>query len=105
LPVPVNTQPLKSSLIHNYLQELGQEWSLVEGLKLKKSFHFTSFKTALNFVQAIGALAEEENHHPKMILNYHIVTLEITTHSVKGLTLNDFIFAAKSDAICITLYA
>ncbi len=58
------------------------------------------FQTALDFFERVGAVAEQENHHPDLHLTgYRNVAIEISTHAVDGLTENDFILAAKIDDI------
>ena len=66
---------------------------------LKRNFKFEDFKTALDFVNEIGKIAEKESHHPDIKLGYGYVNIELTTHSIKGLSENDFILAAKIDKI------
>jgi 4a-hydroxytetrahydrobiopterin dehydratase len=81
------------------LRELGGGWDLAESgyLFLRKGYRFKDFAQALAFVDRIGALAEEQAHHPDVYLAWGRVRLEIWTHKIKGLTESDFIFAAKCD--------
>jgi len=83
-------------------QMLGQlsMWKiiLVNGSKsLAKRFVFVSYHQALLFTKSIAAAAILENHHPKIILEYDSVEVNWWTHSVKGLHMNDFVMAAKTD--------
>lgn len=76
------------------------EWSVVEegGEKhLKRTFKFKNFAQALAFTQQVGQLAEEEDHHPRLITEWGKVTVEWWTHKIGGLHRNDFIMAAKTD--------
>jgi 4a-hydroxytetrahydrobiopterin dehydratase len=66
---------------------------------LKKSYKFKNFAQALAFVNHVGELAEAENHHPDIGLGWGYVDIRLQTHSVGGLHENDFILAAKIDAI------
>ncbi len=78
------------------------EWSLVErdGIeRLERVFRFTNFATALNFTNRVGALAEEEGHHPAILTEWGRVTVTLWTHKIRGLHRNDFIMAAKLDAM------
>lgn len=76
------------------------EWKLSErGTSITRQFPFKDFKEALGFANKVGALAEEEWHHPDLIVAWGRVEVLLTTHSVKGLTENDFIMAAKIDLI------
>jgi 4a-hydroxytetrahydrobiopterin dehydratase len=85
--------------IDQYLNRLGTPWEVVDNKRISKVFPFENFKRGVAFCQEIGLLAERENHHPEICIAYHRVKVELYTHAVGGLTLNDFILAAKIDAI------
>lgn len=74
-------------------------WEVVENHHLRKGYKFPSYLDGVAFVNQLAAIAEEQNHHPEMYLGWRRVTVEIYTHVVKGLTDNDFILAAKYDAV------
>ena len=77
-------------------------WQLVErdGIaRLERLFHFPSFADALAFTNRVGALAEAEGHHPALLTEWGRVTVTWWTHKIRGLHRNDFIMAAKSDAL------
>jgi 4a-hydroxytetrahydrobiopterin dehydratase len=79
-----------------------QQWQVreVDGMKrLEKVFKFKNFVQALEFTNKVGAIAEEENHHPLIITEWGRVTINWWTHVIKGLHKNDFIMAAKTDAL------
>ena len=67
--------------------------------RLEKVFKFKNFAQALEFTNKIGAIAEQEDHHPLIITEYGRVTVDWWTHVIKGLHKNDFIMAAKSDEL------
>jgi len=73
------------------------DWRVRDGHRLSKTFLFPDFKTALAFVNRVGAVAEEEGHHPDLALAWGRVDVQTWTHSAGGLTANDFILAAKTD--------
>ncbi|HEX5275700.1 MAG TPA: 4a-hydroxytetrahydrobiopterin dehydratase [Candidatus Rubrimentiphilum sp.] len=83
------------------LRQLGAGWDLAhvsEGVMgLRKTYRFKDFGAALNFVNKVGAIAEEQGHHPDMELAWGRVSVAIWTHKIEGLTESDFIFAAKCD--------
>lgn len=81
--------------LHALLQE---GWQVAGEHHLQREYRFKDFKEALDFTNLIGKIAEEENHHPDIILSYGKVTVQIWTHKVNGLTESDFILAAKIDA-------
>lgn len=78
------------------------EWQVKEldGMKrLERVFKFKNFAEALSFTNKIGAIAEEEDHHPMIITEWGKVTVQWWTHKIKGLHKNDFIMAAKTDRL------
>jgi len=78
----------------------GWEVQEVNGMKrLVKVFKLKNFAQALEFTNKIGAIAEEENHHPLIITEYGRVTVDWWTHKIGGLHKNDFIMAAKTDEL------
>ena len=87
---------LTPTLIKPLKKRLGGGWKLVKG-KLEKPYKFKDFAGALAFTIQVGNLAENVGHHPDILLTYGAVRIQIYTHSVKGLTENDFILAAKID--------
>jgi 4a-hydroxytetrahydrobiopterin dehydratase len=78
------------------------DWRLVERdriARLERAFHFPSFAGALAFTDRVGALAEKEGHHPALLTEWGQVTVTWWTHKIRGLHRNDFIMAAKTDAL------
>lgn len=76
------------------------EWQIVEQdgiLRLQRIFKFKNYAEAVGFANKTAAIAEEENHHPLIVLEWGRVTVQWWTHVVKGLHKNDFIMAAKTD--------
>jgi 4a-hydroxytetrahydrobiopterin dehydratase len=83
-------------------QEQIPDWELFEqgGLqRIRRDFEFKNFALALEFTNRVGSLAEDEDHHPQITLEWGRVRVEWWTHTVKGLSENDFILAAKTDAL------
>ena len=72
-------------------------WKVVDGHHLWKSFAFPDFRTALDFVNRAGAVAEAEGHHPDLFLSWGKADVKIWTHKIDGLTESDFVLAAKID--------
>ena len=87
------------------IAELGREvpeWQLLERdgvARLERVFHFASFADALAFTNRVGVLAEAEGHHPALLTEWGRVTVTWWTHAIHGLHRNDFIMAAKTDAL------
>lgn len=74
-------------------------WQVVDGHHLTKACTFPDFRTALDFVNRVGAIAEEQGHHPDLYLAWGKVEVKIWTHKIDGLTESDFILAAKIDQL------
>ena len=92
---------LTDAEIDQYYKQL-QSWSVVEkdGIKrLERSFKFNDFAEALAFTNKVGEIAEKEGHHPDILTEWGRVTVSWWTHKIKGLHKNDFIMAAKTDAL------
>jgi len=81
------------------LQQELPSWTVVNEHHLQKSFLFPDFAKALDYVVRIGAVAEEEGHHPDLFLSWGKVEVKIYTHKIGGLTESDFILAAKIDEV------
>lgn len=78
------------------------QWDLLEqdGIpRLVRRYEFPNFVTALHFTNQVGELAEEEGHHPALLTEWGSVTVSWWTHKIRGLHRNDFIMAAKTDAL------
>ncbi len=78
------------------------DWGILEidGVKrLVRVYKFKNFKEALLFTNKVGAIAEEEGHHPSILTEWGKVTVSWWTHAIKGLHINDFIMASKTDAL------
>jgi 4a-hydroxytetrahydrobiopterin dehydratase len=84
------------------LQPQVSEWKIVEqdGVKkLTRVFRFDDFANALAFANALGEVAEEEGHHPALLIEWGQATVTWWTHTIKGLHRNDFVMAAKADEL------
>lgn len=73
-------------------------WALVDGA-IEKAFRFEDYHRTMAFVNAVAWIAHREDHHPDIAFSYNRATLRFNTHSVGGISLNDFICAAKVDAL------
>ena len=90
---------LKGGALAKLAGELGGGWQVVEEHQLEKEFRFCKFREALAFTNSVGELAEVQGHHPDIYLAWGKVKLTIWTHSVGGLTENDFVLAAKVEGL------
>ena len=96
-PLPSGTPALAAADCAAYLAQL-PGWELAAG-RLRRTYSLPDFARALALVNAIGGLAEAEDHHPDIALSWGKVGVELWTHSVDGLSENDFILAAKIEAL------
>jgi len=77
--------------------QLGEGWEVIDQHHLHKHYGFRNFADALAFVNRVGAIAEEEGHHPDFVLAWGKVEITLWTHKIDGLSLSDFVLAAKAD--------
>lgn len=97
VPCEGGTEPLSREQSENLLKEVSN-WTLVEDREIEKNYIFKDFTEALEFMNEVGRIAENEGHHPDLKLhNYKEVDVRISTHAIDGLSENDFILAAKID--------
>lgn len=88
--------------IKDYILELKEGWQVNQRGRtslISKEFKFEDFKQAMEFVNKIASIAEKEGHHPDIAIYYNKVEIMLLSHFVKGLSINDFIIAAKIDLI------
>lgn len=90
-------EPLNAVQIKNLSPQLHQDWLVEEDKKIYRAFKFNNFYETMGFVNAIAWLANQENHHPDLEVGYNYCHVRFTTHALQGLTMNDFICAAKVD--------
>ncbi|HUP20995.1 MAG TPA: 4a-hydroxytetrahydrobiopterin dehydratase [Gemmatimonadota bacterium] len=81
------------------LHEQVTEWDMTSGRKLVRTFELEDFLDAIDFVNAVADVAEEEGHHPVITIDYDDVTFTVWTHAIGDLSENDFILAAKIDEL------
>ena len=98
VPCRGGVPPLKGSEL-DALKRQVPGWEVVNEHHLKKTFAFPDFQSALDFVNRVGALAEEQGHHPDIYLAWGKVEITTWTHKIDGLTESDFILAAKNDRL------
>lgn len=95
VPCRGGVPPLTAEQIAPLAAELGPEWTVVDNHHLRREFAFKDFAQALAFTNHIGAIAQEQGHHPDVHLAWGKVTVKIWTHKIDGLTESDFVLAAK----------
>jgi len=94
-----NTPKFDEKKISDNLSKLNS-WSVNDEQKMiYKKFNFKTFKQALNFTNKVGEIADLEGHHPDISLGWGYSLVMLHTHAIQGLSINDFIIAAKIDEI------
>ncbi len=94
VPCRGGTPPLKGEELDDLRRQV-PEWEVVEEHHLRRRFRFKNFREALDFVNRVGELAEEQGHHPDVSFGWGYAEVTIFTHKIDGLTESDFILAAK----------
>jgi len=99
-PVAGDTPPLSATRVQALLQELHTDWaSDAAGGNISRTFRFKNYYQTMAFVNALAWIAHAEDHHPDIEVGYNRCVVRFSTHSVGGLSENDFICAARIDAL------
>jgi 4a-hydroxytetrahydrobiopterin dehydratase len=96
-PVTKGTAPLSKQETQALLREVPL-WSIGE-VTIERELRFRDFREAMDFVNRVAQLAHEQDHHPDMFISYNMVRLTLSTHKIGGLSMSDFIVAAKIDLL------
>jgi len=99
VPCRGGVPPLRWEKISGLLEHVDSGWAVVDDHHLERTFSFRDFRTALDFTNRVGEIAETEGHHPDICLAWGRVDIRIWTHKIDGLTESDFILAAKIDRL------
>ncbi len=97
--LPEGTPPLAGEALDAYREAVDPRWRVADDHHLEAEFTFPDFAAALAFTNEVGALAEAEDHHPEITLTWGKVTVRVWTHTVGGVSPNDFILAARIDTL------
>lgn len=98
VPCRGGVPPLKGKQLEKLHSDV-PHWSVEKEHHIHREFSFPDFKQALDFVNRVGAVAEEQGHHPDIFLTWGKVGITMWTHKIDGLTESDFIMAAKIDRV------
>src|SRR3989344_965752 len=92
--------PLSPETARGRLAELRPGWEIADdNKKIRREVSFKAVRAPVGFVDQVAQIAETEGHHPDIHIFYNKVVIELTTHAIGGLSLNDFILAAKIDSL------
>lgn len=99
-PCEGGTQPLQGEELVSYLRQIGDEWKPAADAKsITAGFRFRNYYETQAFVNAVAWIAHREDHHPDISFTYNRATVSYSTHAIGGLSENDFICAAKVNAL------
>ena len=103
-PIHTHRKALSATEIVTQLSQLNGEqalgWRLIDGA-LEKTYPFKNYYQTIGFVNALAFIANAEDHHPELAVSYSQCTVRFNTHDVKGISVSDFLCAAKTDALLI----
>jgi 4a-hydroxytetrahydrobiopterin dehydratase len=99
VPCRGGVPPLARAERERLLAELGGGWRVVDGHHLEKEYPFDDFAGALAFTNRVGELAEQQGHHPELVLAWGKALVRVWTHKIDGLTESDFVLAAKVERL------
>jgi len=100
VPCEGGTKPLSTDEAQTLLAKLGDHWRLsADGKQITGKFEFKNYFRTLAFVNAVSYIAINEDHHPDISFSYKLCSVLFWTHAINGLSENDFICAAKVDAL------
>jgi 4a-hydroxytetrahydrobiopterin dehydratase len=99
-PCEGGVKPLTPAKVKALAKELHRDWKIAKDSKsLKRSLKFKDFYRTMSFVNALSYIANTEDHHPDLQVGYGYCEVTYSTHSIGGLSVNDFICAAKLDRL------
>jgi 4a-hydroxytetrahydrobiopterin dehydratase len=98
VPCRGDVPPLSGAKLRDLSRQV-PGWEVVDEHHLEREFRFKNFREALDFVNRVGELAEEQAHHPDIDFGWGRATVKIFTHKIDGLTESDFILAAKVNGL------
>jgi 4a-hydroxytetrahydrobiopterin dehydratase len=96
-PCEGGDEPLKPAEVESLLKQL-TGWTVQDGA-ITKTYSFRNYHETMAFVNAAAWISHREDHHPDMTVGYNTCRVAYVTHAIKGLSTNDFICAAKLDAL------
>jgi 4a-hydroxytetrahydrobiopterin dehydratase len=100
VPCEGGVKPLDKAMSEKLLKQLGPQWKLsADGKQIQATFEFKNYFRTTAFVNAVAWIAHNEDHHPDIAFGYKTAQVMFWTHAINGLSENDFICAAKVDAL------
>lgn len=102
VPCEGGTAPLDAAATHHLMSKVSLGWRLdADGKAIRHEYAFKNFYRTMSFVNAVAHIANTEDHHPDLEVGYNYCRIKFSTHAIGGLSENDFICAAKIDALSV----
>lgn len=99
-PIPSSESPLDEQSISGFIKELNNSWTYNKDLNnISHKYIFNNYYETMAFINAVAFVIHQQDHHPELLVGYNYCLISFTTHSVNGLSVNDFICAAKINDI------
>jgi 4a-hydroxytetrahydrobiopterin dehydratase len=99
VPCEGGISSLNEDEIKRFKKLISDSWKVIDNNKITKEFFFVSYRQTIDFVNKVAEIAEKEGHHPVLHVYFGRAVAELWTHSINGLSENDFILAAKIDKL------
>jgi 4a-hydroxytetrahydrobiopterin dehydratase len=99
IPCEGGIPPFTGKEISEYKKDISDAWKITDNNMISREFFFVSYRHTMDFVNRVADLAEQEGHHPVIHIYFGRAVLELWTHSINGLSENDFILASKIDKL------
>ncbi|MDH5595029.1 MAG: 4a-hydroxytetrahydrobiopterin dehydratase [Gammaproteobacteria bacterium] len=100
VPCEGGASPLDQDMINEMMKEIHCDWQLnTDNKEIQRLFKFGDFHKTMDFVNKVANIAHDEDHHPDMEVSYSKCLVRYSTHAVGGLSINDFICAARIDLL------
>jgi 4a-hydroxytetrahydrobiopterin dehydratase len=99
IPCEGGIPPLTDKEIKEYIKDVSADWKVIDDNRISRAFFFVSYRHTIDFVNKIADIAEAEGHHPVLHIYFGRLVVELWTHSINGLSENDFILASKIDKL------
>ena len=99
IPCEGGIPPLTQKEISEYSKDISGNWKVIDDNIITREFFFVSYRHTIDFVNKVAEIAEAEGHHPVVHIYFGRAVLELWTHSINGLSENDFILASKIDKL------
>ena len=99
IPCEGGIPALTEKEIADYKRHISGDWKVTDSNKITREYFFVSYRHTIDFVNKVADIAEEEGHHPVLHIYFGRAVIELWTHSINGLSENDFILASKIDKI------